>query len=188
MKELCEKEIKEILRIGPEKFEKNCQERLRKVLEEFIRSKAETEEYQRLRMELIQTYSMPGYTEEIHISSGYKNSDQILNILENSEHSLAEYSNALYIEAQKIVEDIQHIRRFKIIYRKLPQEWQNWLWALYHDNIPWKTIEIENDISHARFTKIRKNIIEEMCRLFNSSLTDAQLICAKWISENASRI
>lgn len=174
---LTTEKIKKLIQAGPAEEEKRCQEKLRERMEEYIQSTSAGDEYQRLRAELIRANSMPGQSgEEGGSSGGYKNSDSILKILEQTERGMREYRDALYAETQRAADELQFIRRFKIIYRKLPREWQDWLEKLYKEHLPWKAVEEESGFSHKQFVTIRKQMLNDMCRLYNMPLTDAQLV------------
>ncbi len=178
---LTTEKIKKLIQLGPVEEEKRCQEKLRERMEEYIQTTSAGDEYQRLRTELIRANSMPGRSgEEGGSSGGYKNSDNILKVLEQTERGMREYRDALYAEMQRTADELQLIRRFKIIYRKLPREWQNWLEKLYKERLPWKVVEAESRLRHEQFVFSRKQILDDMCRLYNMPLTDAQLVNVEW--------
>lgn len=59
---------------------------------------------------------------------------------------------------------------------------------LYIQKIPYKTVEMESGLNHRVFEYTRKNAIKEIQRLYESELTNAQIVrCSEMVKRNNRR-
>lgn len=166
--------IKRYIRDDPERLEQHWYHILQDALNRYTQIVCEGDAYRRKREELLRANSLSGCGwDEGHGSGG--DTDRLFSILSRTEHDMREYRLSLYSEAEAARREWNAAHRFLILYGKVPVEWRERLWALYHDREPWKVVEERSGLPHSYFTKQRRSIMERICGLYNSTLTDDEL-------------
>lgn len=177
MKPIDDKQIIEYIRKDPERLEQTLRDGLRDTLRRFSQIVCEGDEYQRMRDELLRANAMPGRSSEDsgggHSSGG--DPDRLITILFKTEQNLKDYRQALYNDAETMQRELAAVRRFGIVYRKVPAEWKGYLQSMYHDGEPWKVIVPRSGRNLRVFSEERAEILNTLVRLYNSTMTDAEL-------------
>lgn len=176
MQELTQDKIVFYIDKDPGILETECMEQMRSCMKLFIRIISEADEMSSFQNELIQANSIPGRSdEEIPVSTGYHDPYNLLSVLERTERDMQEYRRAVYTLMETMAGKLEQIRRFQIVYQKIPYEWQTILRRLYHDKEKWVVLEKETGMTHSVFAQHRQAVMQDLCRLYNSSLTNVEL-------------
>lgn len=161
---------------GPDVLERKYYEEMKKFCISFTKITSESAEWLRMKNDLIRANSMPGRIDgEMTTKGGYKEPDRFLELLEKTERDRAEYKMGLYTMMRDASRKLEGVRRFRIVFAKVPEEWQNILCHLYRDRIKWTVLVEESGMSNSTFARRRATVMEDICRMYNSDLSTREL-------------
>lgn len=175
MRPIDKERIKRYLKDGPAEVEQYWQSLLADAVQRFSDCTSSGEAFRRRREEILRANALSGQRAECVGQEKAGDPDRLYHILLRTEENMRDYRAALYREAEYALEELDAVRRFMIVYRKVPPDWQGYLRALYHDGEPWKSVERESGLPHCYFTEQRNSVMEDICRMYNSGSTGAEL-------------
>ena len=176
MEELTTDKIIFIINKGPENLEKYYYEQMKKLCISFTKITSESTEWMRMKNNLIQANSMPGRRDrEMTAKGGYKEPDRFSELLEKTERDRVEYKMGLYAMMRDASRKLEDVRRFRIVFAKVPEKWQNFLYRLYHDRVKWTVLVEESGMSNSTFARRRTIVMGDICRMYNSELSTREL-------------
>ena len=173
---LTEEKIIYYIAKDPDVLERAYFSSMRDLCRRYVQISSDTLERNRLQNEIILANSIPGKSEgEIQTGGGYHNPDRIFQVLERTEKDCEDYKAGLYTLMEEASDKLENIRRFQVVFSKIPGEWRETLKRLYHDKDKWRVVVNESGMSNSSFAAKRAAVIDDLCRLHNSTLTTGEL-------------
>lgn len=109
-------------------------------------------------------------------SPGGSKKKDLSDVLETYEENERQYAAFLNSYIAGLVEEEEEIKRIWICYQSLPHKQRMVLKALYVEHKAWKTARAELRMSHTTFSGCRTAAIQNIQKLFGSTLSDLQLL------------
>ena len=130
---LTEEKIIYCIAKDPDVLERAYFSSMRDLCRRYVQISSDTLEWNRLQNEIILANSIPGKSEgEIQTGGGYHNPDRIFQVLERTEKDCEDYKAGLYTLMEEASDKLENIRRFQVVFSKIPGEWRETLKRLYH--------------------------------------------------------
>lgn len=140
-----------------------------------IREKLHDIERQReaLEQEIMETIQMKVTYSDIRTSSGKKR--DLYDILAATKSMLAAQEADITTQYMNLLARAEDNHRLKLSFDALAPMSREILSAIYQRDEKWEYIEHRLNLSHSKLVRLRKQAIEDICRLFGSKLSNRQL-------------
>lgn len=140
-----------------------------------IREKLHDIERQRetLEQEIMETIQMKVTYSDTRTGSGKKK--DLYDILEATKSMLAAQETDITTQYMNLLARAENNHRLKLSYDTLNPVSKEILTSIYQREEKWEYIEHMMKLSHSKLVRLRKQAIEDICRLFDSELTNHQL-------------